>query len=150
MLRRAAPLALAVLAVGCGSSEPSADSEVTVYVSTPDTAEGRELVAEARESLADAGGEAGGVAVRAVYLDAARDAAGIAANARRAVEDSTSIAYIGELDRTAALSSRPITAGAQLLQVPPTPEAMAQVLDAIDRADDPLDRESVADAFESG
>jgi hypothetical protein len=84
-----------------------------------------------------------------VYLDAPPDAAGIAANARRAVGDSTSIAYIGELDRTATLSSRPITDDARLLQVPPTPEAMAQVLDALEGADDPLDRESVADAFEA-
>lgn len=143
-----AALALSSLALAaCGSSEPPADAELTVYVSSPDTPAGRQVVGEARDALADAGGEAGGVAVRAVYLDAPRNPAAIAANARRAVEDSTSIAYIGELDRKADLSSRPITGEAELLQVSPGGDAMARVLAAIDAADDPLDRESVADAF---
>jgi branched-chain amino acid transport system substrate-binding protein len=145
----AAALALTALALGaCGSSEPPPDAEVTVYLSTPDTAAGRQVVAEARDALAEAGGEAGGVAVRAVYLDAPPDPAAIAANARRAVEDSTSIAYIGELSETGTLSSQPITNEAGLLQVAPTDDAMARVLDAIGGADDPLDRASVEDSFE--
>src|SRR5215211_710121 len=152
ILRWAALLALGALALGgCGSDDPSDDAELTAYVSVPvggpDAAEAGPLVARAKRALADAGGEAGGVAVRAVYLDARPDPAAIAANARRAVEDSTSIAYIGEVDRKAELSSAPIINEAGLLQVQPAPDAMAQVLDAIEEADDPLDRESVADAF---
>jgi hypothetical protein len=119
---------------GCGDSEPPADAEVTVYVSAPDTAAGERLVSQSK-------------AVRAVYLEAAPDPAAIAANARQAVEDSTSIAYIGEVDPKAELSSAPIINEAGLLQVQPAPDAMAQVLEAIDEADDPLDRESVADAL---
>ncbi len=185
----------ALIAAGCGigDAEPADDAELTVYVSTPEagplTADGREIAAGAREVLAGAGGEAGGVAVRASYLEAASDPAAFAANARRAVEDSTSIAYIGELDPTATLSSVPITNEARMLQLSPTAddpelvapfegsdevppetqpsgqrtfatlapldgepralgrEAMALVLDAIDRAEDPLDRSSVATAL---
>lgn len=185
-------VAPAAAAIGCGG-EPPADAALTVYVSMPDTAEGRQVTAGAEEALAQSGGEAGGVEIRAVGLRAPGDAAGIGANARRAVEDSTSIAYIGELDSTSTLTSLPITNDARLLQVSPTAdasdlvapfegsndvppetqstgertfatvaelrgsarelgaEAMALVLDAIDRADDPLDRASVVDAFfESG
>ena len=144
----AAALALTLIAIaGCGGSEPSSEAELTVYVSAPDTPAGRQVVSRARAELADAGGEAGGVAVRGVYLDAPPDPAAIAANARRAVEDSTSVAYIGELEPKADLSSRPITNDAELLQVTPEGNAMARVLEAIDGADDPLDRKSVADAF---
>ena len=144
----AAALGLVLFAIGgCGDSEPPSDAELTVYVSAPETAAGQRLVSESRTALADAGGEAGGVAVRAVYLDAPSDPATIAANARRAVEDSTSIAYVGEVEPKADLSSRPITNDAELLQVEPAPDAMARVLEAIDVADDPLDRSSVTDAF---
>jgi hypothetical protein len=154
-LRRAsasvAALVVIALALGsCGSSEPSEDSELTIYVSLPDSAEGREIVAASKQALADVGNTAGGVAVRAEYLEAPDDPVTIAENARQAVEDSTSIAYIGELDPKANLSSQPITGDAELLQVAPTEDAMAGVLDAIDSADDPLDRASVADAFRAG
>jgi ABC-type branched-subunit amino acid transport system substrate-binding protein len=182
-----------VAGCGLGDAEPAADAELTVYVSTPKSgplaADGREIVAGTREALTEAGGEAGGVAVRASYVEAANDPAAIAANARRAVEDSTSIAYIGELDATATLSSLPITNEARMLQLSPTAddpelvapfdgsdevppetqstgertyatlaglggdpralgrESMALVLDAIERADDSLDRASVATAL---
>jgi branched-chain amino acid transport system substrate-binding protein len=145
----AAALVVVALALGsCGSSEPPSDAQLTVYVSAPDTPAGRQVVEQSRDALADAGGEAGGVAVRAVYLGAPPDPAAIAANARRAVEDSTSIAYIGELSEKGTLSSQPITDEAGLLQVSPTDDTMARVLDAIDGADDPLDRASVEDSFE--
>jgi ABC-type glycerol-3-phosphate transport system substrate-binding protein len=82
----AAAVALALVGLGgCGGSEPSPDAELTVYVSAPNTGAGEQLVASAKAALADAGGEAGGVAVRGVYLDAPPDPAGVAANARRAV-----------------------------------------------------------------
>jgi len=182
-------VAPAAAVIGCGGAEPPGDASLTVYVSLPDTAEGRDATAGARDALADAGGEAGGVKVRAVYLDAPGDAAGVAGDARAAVQDSTSIAYIGELDSTGTLTSLPITNDARLLHVSPTAdasklvapfegsddvppetqssgertfgtvaelhgspdelgaEAMTLVLDAIDRADDPLDRASVVQAF---
>lgn len=187
-------LLLAIATAGCGGgSEPAPDAEVTVYVSVPAdgplAADGDEVAAGAKQALADAGGEAGGVPVDLQVLEAGDTAAEFAANARRADEDSTSIAYIGELDPVATLSSVPITNDARMLQVSPTAydpelvapfegsdevpaetqstgqrtfgtlgrldgspqelgaEAMAVVLDSIDRADDPLDRASVSRAF---
>jgi hypothetical protein len=184
-------VASAAAASGCdvGGSDPSPDAELTVYVSVPDGRAGDGIKAGVLRALADADGMAGGVAVRPVLETTAPRPATIAAHARRAVEDSTSIAYIGELDSTSTLSSLPITNDARMLQVSPTAgasdlvapfegsddvppetqssgertfgtladlhgtprqlgeEAMALVLDAIDRADDPLDRASVVDAF---
>jgi len=148
---------LTVVVAGCGSS--SGEATLTVYLSAPrsgpDGQQGRELVAGARTALGAAGGEAGGHPVTLVPLDPAAGRsgyadAGAAANARSATADSTAIAYIGELGRTTR-SSLPITREAGLLQVEPEGmsgrEAMESVLAAIDGADDPLDRASVADAY---
>lgn len=126
---------LAVLAValaGCaGDSDGGAEGPVTVYVSLPlrgpAGADGRDAADGARLALADAGGEAGGREVRAVYLDdttgrartANPDPAQVAENARRAIRDSSAIAYVGELDSGATRSSLPITNEARLLQVSP-------------------------------
>ncbi|MEO8092885.1 MAG: hypothetical protein ABI726_09280 [bacterium] len=61
----------ALIATGCGigDTEPADDAELTVYVSTPKAgplaADGREIAAGANQALTAAGGEAGGVAVRA-------------------------------------------------------------------------------------
>jgi branched-chain amino acid transport system substrate-binding protein len=76
-------------------------------------------------ALADAGEKVGELAVRARYLD---DTGGhgahprwsgavAAANARRAAEDSTSIAYLGDFDSGATRFSLPIANEARLLQV---------------------------------
>jgi hypothetical protein len=134
-VRWPAPVALllAITAVGCGGgSEPAPDAELTVFVSVPIegplAADGGEVAAGAKQALADAGGEAGGVPVDLQVLEATNTASGFAANARRADEDSTSIAYIGELDPVATLSSVPITNDARMLQVSPTaydPELVA-------------------------
>ena len=113
-----------------------------------------------------------------------------AAAARQATQDSTAIAYIGELDSAATLTSLPITNDARLLQVstgagdvelvapfegsdevPPETQTTGvrtfgtlarprwrpgaswgrrpwrSCWCAIDRADDPLDRASVVEAF---
>jgi hypothetical protein len=64
------------------------------------------------------------------------DLAQIGANARRATEDSSSIAYIGEPTRAASRFSEPIleTAGiAQLPQISGT-KAMNKLLKAVDEA----------------
>jgi branched-chain amino acid transport system substrate-binding protein len=47
------------------------------------------------------------------------DPAAVEANARRAVDDPTAIAYVGELDLGASAVSVPVTAGIGLLQVSP-------------------------------
>ena len=198
---------LAAFGIGCGGADEAAgDPSLAVYVSAPlsgsDAVEGLAVADGAREALADAGGEAAGVEVEAVVLDSGPGASAsepteeeeadpvrAAVNARMATQDSTAIAYIGELDPATTRTSLPITNDARMLQVSPTAgaadlvapfdgsdevptetqpsgartfgtlaelegeprelgaEAMALVLDSIDRSDDPLDRASVVEAF---
>ncbi len=125
----AAALTLIALASGCGQPEAEGDPKLTVYVSAPLTGpagvEGRDAADGARLALADAEGEAGGIAVEAEYLDVAgrnesrSDPVTAGQNARAATEDSTSIAYIGELDSATSRTSVPITNSAGILQVAP-------------------------------
>lgn len=129
--RRIGPLvaltaSLGLLAAGCGS-QPEGDASLTVYLSAPlrgpEAAAGRDLADGARLALADAGGEAGGVDVTLeIRNDAVArgwDAAEVGANARLATEDTTAIAYIGELGSGASRTSIPITNQAGMLQVSP-------------------------------
>ena len=122
-------LALALCAQGCGSDEDaSGPGTVTVYVSMPlsgeRAAEGRAIVRGAREALADAGRRVGDLRIRAVFLDDTGggrrwDMAATGRNARRAVEDASAVAFIGDLDSGATRISLPITTQAGLLQVSP-------------------------------
>ena len=206
----AAALALAAGAAGCGEDAEPGDATLTIYVSAPLSgparADGQAVADGAREALADAGAEAAGFAVTAEYLDAAGrnessfDPVIAAANARTATEDSTTIAYIGELTSGGTRASLPITNSAGILQVAPGSgasdlvtdrpynddvpsevqgtgertyaqlvptyepgerpraadpadlgyEAMASILAAIARADDPANRGSVIDAYLDG
>ena len=126
-----AVLALVAGVAGCGAETTAEEGEatLTIYVSAPlsgpGRAEGQAVADGAREALADAGGEAGGFDVVAEYLDVAGrnetrfDPVTAAANARTATEDSTTIAYIGELDSGASRTSVPITNSAGILQVAP-------------------------------
>ena len=103
------------------------DGPVSVYVSMPLTGprgpEGRDAADGARLALGEAGGRAGDLEVRAEYLDDARgrpwDPAAVGENARRAVQDSTTTAYIGELDSQPTRASLPITNQAGIAQVSP-------------------------------
>ena len=120
---------LVALVAGCGEPEAEGDPKLTIYVSAPLTGpaatEGQDAVDGAKLALADAGGEAGGIEVTAEYLDVAgrnesrSDPVTAARNARQATEDSTSIAYIGELDSATSRTSVPITNSAGILQVAP-------------------------------
>jgi branched-chain amino acid transport system substrate-binding protein len=126
-----------VLAVtGCAGDETvQGEGPVTVYVSLPlrgpSGADGQDAADGAELALADSGGEAAGREVRAVVLDdtegtgerASWTPQQAAANARRATEDSTSIAYIGDFESGATRSSLPITNEARLLQVSPASSA---------------------------
>ena len=91
----------------------------------PGRADGQDVADGARRALDDADGEAGGFEVDAEYLDVAGrnetrfDPVTAADNARTATEDSTTIAYIGELDSGASRTSVPITNSAGILQVAP-------------------------------
>jgi branched-chain amino acid transport system substrate-binding protein len=133
----AAVLLLSAMA-GCTSpgSGIQAGEHVTVYVSVPlrgaQAPNGRDIAQGARLALADAGGKVGGLAVRAAYVDdtggrgpqARWSPAVAAANARRAAEDSTAIAYLGDFDSGATRFSLPVTNEARILQVSPASSAI--------------------------
>ncbi|MGH2980517.1 MAG: branched-chain amino acid ABC transporter substrate-binding protein [Solirubrobacterales bacterium] len=131
--RRAALAGLAALVLGVGGCAGddgegrAGGGSLSVYVSVPldgaRGAEGRGIADGARLALAEARGRAGGIRVRAVYMD---DTVGgrwslarTAENARRAVEDSSAIGYIGDLDSGATRVSLPITNQAGIVQISP-------------------------------
>jgi branched-chain amino acid transport system substrate-binding protein len=121
----------ALAASGCGSDdEPERpDGALTVYSSLPRqgiSAERAQAVsAGARLALADAGGKAGGRRVRLVELDSSGggdapwDPAAVEENARRASDDPSAIAYLGELELGGSAVSVPVTNSKDLLQVSP-------------------------------
>jgi branched-chain amino acid transport system substrate-binding protein len=129
-MRRPALAALLLLlsTTGCsvgGSTE--IEAPVSVYVSLPLTGprgvDGRDAADGARLALEEAQGEAGSIQVRAHFLDDARgkpwDPVAVGENARTAVQDHTTAAYIGELDSEPTRSSAPITNQAGIVQVSP-------------------------------
>jgi branched-chain amino acid transport system substrate-binding protein len=143
---------MAVLAAGGpGCAAPGsgiqAGEHVTVYVSMPlrgpQRAAGRDVADGARLALARANGRVGPLSVRAIYLDdtggrgaaAGWSGAAAAANARRAAEDSTAIAYIGDFDSGASRSSLPVTNEARMLQVSPASAAVDLVQPYLDAGD---------------
>ena len=121
-------LIASVAASGCvGSNGDEVEGPVTVYVSLPLTGpravDGRDAADGARLALEQADGSADGLEVRAEFLDDARgrpwDPVAVGANARRAAQDSSAAAYIGELDSEPTRGSVPITNDANLVQVSP-------------------------------
>ena len=102
---------LLLAAVGCGESEGvAAGASVAAYVEAP-------LCPGAKRELKSAGGKAGNLHVRMVCLasvDGAKgaDLAQVGANARRATEDSASVAYVEEPARPSF--SRPIVESASI------------------------------------
>lgn len=130
MLSRAA-IALAALAVvlaaGCEGGSGEIEGPVSVYASLPLTgpraADGQDAADGARLALEQADGRAGGLEVEATFLDDAKgrvwDPAAVSANARRAVQDSGTGAYIGELDSQPTRASLPITNQAGIVQISP-------------------------------
>jgi hypothetical protein len=123
-----AALLLTVTVVGCGvAGSATIEAPVTVYVSLPLTgprgADGRDAADGARLALEQVGGKAGSLDVRARLLDDAKgrswDPVAVGANARQAVQDSSAAAYVGELDSEPTRASVPITNDAGLVQVSP-------------------------------
>jgi branched-chain amino acid transport system substrate-binding protein len=131
-------LAVVLAAGGCDGGSGDADGEATgrVYVSLPLRGaaglDGRDAADGARLALADAGGEAGGLAIEAVVLDDTEGSGQrarwtperAAANARAATQDSSALAYLGELESGATRGSLPITNEARMLQVSPASGAV--------------------------
>jgi branched-chain amino acid transport system substrate-binding protein len=123
-----AALLLALAVAGCGiAGSAKIEAPVTVYVSLPLTgphgADGRDAADGARLALEQAQGKAGSIQVLATYLDDAKgkvwNPVAVGANARQAVQDSSAAAYIGELDSEPTRASVPITNDAGLVQVSP-------------------------------
>lgn len=128
-------LVLATLALaGCGTSERVEESRIagdalTVYSSLPQTGPlapvSRDLVRAEKLALEEAGGRAGEFRVSFVSLDSADPKTGhwaparVADNARAAVEDLQTIAYLGELESGASAISLPILNEGGMLQVSP-------------------------------
>jgi ABC-type branched-subunit amino acid transport system substrate-binding protein len=105
---------------------------VNVHVSLPLTGpraeEGRDAADGARLALEQAGGRAGDLEVEASFLDDARgapwDPVAVGANARSAAQDSSAVAYIGELDSEPTRASVPITNDAGIVQISPAAGAV--------------------------
>jgi branched-chain amino acid transport system substrate-binding protein len=125
-------LLFALLLAGCGGDdeqESTVTGPLTVYTSVPSVGpsadEANAVVAGERLALDERRGRAGGREVRLVVLDSAK--AGDASwnpdiarsNADKAADDTSAIAYIGELDFGGSAISVPRTNEAGLLQVSP-------------------------------
>lgn len=153
----AALLALGIASLaGCGGSGPSGSETLTIYVSAPLSGEraddGRAVVEGAERALAEAGGKVGEIKIRAVYLDdtggAARwDPVATADNARTAAEDSSTIAYIGDVDNGATRTSLPLTNQAEILQVSPGSPAVDLTREVSSRLDPDLYRPTGEQTF---
>jgi hypothetical protein len=120
---------------------------VTAYVSAP-------LCAGAKQELAREGGKAGDVRVRAVCLSSARrdrqlDLATLGANARRATEDSTTVAYLEAPNPRAARFTHPILEAAVIpwISLGSGKVAMARLLTLISEANSDSLRQSVREAL---
>jgi branched-chain amino acid transport system substrate-binding protein len=124
---------VAAAASGCGSSKPEgrvAGRVLTIYASAPlqgvTKALGRDVVEGERLALGQSGGRVGAYSVRLRVLDNTRAPAerwspdAVALNARRAVHDPTTIAYLGELETAGSAVSLPILSRKGILQVSPT------------------------------
>jgi hypothetical protein len=147
---KAAITAVAVLLLavaGCGDEGVAEGAVVTVYVSAP-------LCAEAEQGLARSG-QPDSVRVQVVCLADAEgrgqlDLAKIGGNARRATQDSTTVAYIGEPTPAASRFSETVLDTADIAQLSELSgsAAMSRVLRAIRSAGDSGSlRESVQDAL---
>lgn len=150
--RLAVPAAvlLAVLLGGCGGAGASGGATVDAYFAAP-LCKGAGLVLER------AGSRAADVTVRLVCLPAAEaggrvELATLGANARRATEDSASIAFVGTTNPAAAKFSRPIleSAGVGWLGARSGARAMRTVLAAVEASGSGSLRDQVRERLEQG
>jgi hypothetical protein len=146
----AALLALALGMAGCGGGGVSAGATVSVYVAAP-------LCTSAQRELSRNGPRSGDVEVRAVCLPTAEsgghlDLATIGANARRATEDSSSVAYLEGPNRTAAEFSHSILESAEIawLQASSGSAAMRRVLRAVEDSSSSSLRADLRESLDAG
>jgi branched-chain amino acid transport system substrate-binding protein len=151
---------LALGAFGCGGGGVARNATVSVYLSAPMSGAqgtaGRAMCAAARRELSRHGGRAGDLKLRLVCLDAGEadgrwTLARVGANARRAIEDSTTVAYIGEPERRARLQSRPILESAGVAETTASSgsTAMRRIIAAVAEANSGALRDSVREALEA-
>jgi branched-chain amino acid transport system substrate-binding protein len=123
----------ALALAACSADDEAVEGPVTVYVSLPLTGpaapDGRDAADGAKLALEQADGRAGDLEVEAKYLNGADpvhrwDPAAVGRNARRAAQDSSTAAYIGELDSQPTRTSLPITNDAGIAQISPGASAI--------------------------
>jgi len=138
--------AAAVVGTGCGEGGTANGATVSVYTAAP-------LCAEAQRELAKAGGKGDDLKVRAVCLAPVEtkrgaDLAAAGANARRATEDSTAVAFL-EAPGSAAKFSQPIveTADVAWVETNSGTTAMHRVLKALEERGSSSPRDAVREAF---
>jgi hypothetical protein len=142
-------LAMAALAAGCGEEGAEEGAVLTVYVSAP----GQRLCDEARAQARGARTTEDHT-LRVVCLDVETGDGGtlakVGSNARRATEDSTTVAYVGEPGREMRKQSRPILDTAEIAQLGELNgrKAIDTVIAAIDEGDSGDPRAAVYDAIE--
>lgn len=141
-------LALGVGASGCGEEGVTSGATVRAYV-------GASLCAEAQRELAKRGAEAGEVELRVECLDRVEshgrlDLATVGANARRATEDSTAIAFV-EPPGPANRFSRTIVeeSGIAWTTAASGTAAIRRILDAVSETGSGSLRSAVRDALEA-
>jgi hypothetical protein len=144
----AAVFSAVIAAAGCGAGEGVAkDAVVTAYVEAP-------LCASARQELKRHGGRAGDLRVQAICLPSPHEArkldlATLGANARRATEDSTTVAYLEAPDPRASRFTHPILATAEIPWISASSgnAAMSRLLELVESTGSGSLRESLRDAL---
>ena len=139
-LRAAVACVLGVLALAAGTTGCGGDDErsavkkgpdtLTLYSSLPlqgaDRARSRDMVDAIKLALEESGGKIGPLSITYVSLDSAKPGARtwsadkVLENARQAVRDLNTIAYIGDRDSAATALSVPLTNEGDILQVSPS------------------------------
>jgi hypothetical protein len=148
LARRAAPalLVLAFAIGGCGEGGASAGATVSAYVAAP-------LCREAQRQLSREAGSVEDLHVRVVCLPPVESAGRVdlarsGANARRATEDSTSVAYLEAPGRAAEFGEAIVeSAGIAWLEAASGSTAMRRVLKALGEAGSSSPREAVRETL---
>jgi branched-chain amino acid transport system substrate-binding protein len=125
----AAPALAGCGGVGVSGASETAGNQLAIYSSLPlqgpSAAISAEIVDGERLALSEAGGHIGGLKVGYVSLDDANpttgelDPSATATDAKMAAQDTSTIAYLGELSSEATAVSLPLINAAGILQVSP-------------------------------
>lgn len=151
-MRRVAAVLLAALmplAAGCEGGDSSStritSDTLTIYTGLPlrgeRGADGRAVLRGQKLALDEVGGRVGDLSIGLVALDDTKTATGrwdpgqVAANAREAAENPSTIAYIGDLDSGATAVSLPISNEIAVLHVSPLSGYTGLTQPAVDKGE---------------